>query len=63
MQIVCNTIEMDYCYDRHEHKYLITYRTPNPGAFSPQWKVCDYCYENKKCFNNLEEIKSIVVIA
>ena len=54
---------MDYCYDRHDHKYLITYKPAPNGTRSPQWSVCDYCYETKKCFNDPEEVESVAILA
>ena len=53
---------MDYCYDRHDHKYLITYKPTRTGGPSHEWTVCDYCYKNKKCFNNPDEIESVVML-
>ena len=61
MQIVCNTIVMNHCNDLHDPKYKITYRPAQNCAYSPEWKVCDWCY-SKKYFNNLETIKSITKI-
>ena len=58
MRIVRNTIEMNYCSDRHDHLYKITYRAPHTNMQSPEWNVCDWCFQ-KKCFSNLEEVKMI----
>ncbi len=60
---MCNTSEMDYCYDRHNHKYLITYKPAPNGTRTPQWSVCDYCYETKKCFNDPQEVESVAILA
>ena len=54
---------MDYCFDRHDHKYLITYKPTQTGGHCPQWMVCDYCYETKKCFNDPEQVDSVAILA
>ena len=59
---MCNTIEMNYCNDKHEHIYKITYRPPQTGTHSPEWNVCDWCFQ-KKSYGTLEEIKTITKIA
>ena len=54
---------MDYCYDRHDHKYLVTYKPTQNGGRCPQWTVCDYCYETKKCFNDPVQVESVAILA
>lgn len=54
---------MDYCYDLHDHKYLITYKPASNGTLTSKWTVCENCYETKKCFNNPEEIESVAILA
>lgn len=50
---------MDNCYDKHDQKYLITYKPTKQGTRTPQWAVCEWCYETKRCFNNPNEIESV----
>ena len=58
---MCSIGKMNYCNDRHDPLYKITYRPAQTGGYSPEWKVCDWCYE-KKPFNNLEDVKLITKI-
>ncbi len=54
---------MDNCYDKHDHKYLITYRPAKNTTRSPKWVVCESCYGTRKCFNNQDEIESITFLS
>ena len=59
--MIRSIIEMNYCSDRHEHLYKITYRPIQPHGHSPEWNVCDWCFQ-KKAFSNLEEVQRITKI-
>ena len=59
-EIVRSTIEMNYCNDRHERLYKITYRPAQIMAYS-RMEVCDWCFQ-KKAYSNLEEVKTITKI-
>ncbi len=54
---------MDYCYDRHDHKYLITYHHPQSSGRVSQWMVCEDCYQRKSCFNDPEQVESVAILA
>lgn len=41
---------MNQCEDRHEPKYRIKYKPAKGNRYSPEWIVCEACFENK---NNL----------
>ncbi len=50
---------MNLCEDRHDKKYLITYKPAKGGTYTPKWMVCENCVENKRCFGSEELILSI----
>ena len=54
---------MNFCDERHELKYEITYKPAKGSNFSPIWYVCDACYENKRCFGSDDEIESRKLLA
>ena len=54
---------MDYCYDIHDHKYLITYKGTRTSSRLPQCMVCGYCYKNKEIFNDPEQVESVAILA
>jgi len=54
---------MDYCYNRHDHKYLITYKGTRTSSRLPQWMVCEYCYNNKEIFNDPQQVESVAILA
>jgi len=56
-------LEMDCCYDRHDHKYLITYNGTRTSSITSQWMVREYCYQNKKIFNASEQVESVAILA
>jgi len=59
---MCSTIEMNYCNDKHEPVYKITYKPLQPGGRSTEWDVCDWCYE-KRFFSNPKDIRSITKLS
>jgi hypothetical protein len=65
---------MNFCEDRHEPKYQITYKSSTPKyqtvldsatseKYTPVWLVCEKCMENKECFGSHDEIESVEVLA
>ena len=56
-------LEMDYCYDLHDHRYLITYKGTRTSFKTPQWMVREYCYKNKEIFNDPEQVDSVAILA
>jgi len=54
---------MNRCEDRHEKKFMITYKPAPGGQYTPKWMVCSNCVENKHCFGDEELILSIEKIA
>ena len=54
---------MNRCEDRHEKKYMITYKPAPGGQYTPKWMVCSNCVENKHCFGDDDLILSIEKIA
>lgn len=54
---------MNACEDRHEKKYIITYKPAKGGQHSPKWMVCENCMENRKCFGDEELIQSVEILA
>jgi len=54
---------MNYCEDRHEKKYMITYKPAPGGSYTPQWMVCTNCFENKHCFGDDHLILSAEKVA
>lgn len=54
---------MNVCEERHEPKYVITYKPAEGGEYQPKWLVCEACMENRKCFGSEELIESVEIIA
>ena len=54
---------MDVCDTRHEPKYQVTYTAAKGSNCYPLWLVCDSCMNNKECFSDKDQIKSIEVLA
>lgn len=54
---------MNQCEDRHEPKYRIKYKPAKGNRYSPEWIVCEACFENKKQFGNEDDIMSIEIMA
>ena len=54
---------MDVCDTRHEPKYQVTYSPAKGSTNYPIWLVCDSCMNNKLCFSDKDQIKSIEVLA
>ncbi len=54
---------MDVCDTRHDPKYQVTYNSAKGRRFNPIWLVCDSCMNNKECFFDKDQIKSIEVLA
>ena len=53
---------MNLCEDRHEPKYLVTYKSAPGGVYKPTWFVCKSCMENKKHFGSDDLVESIKTI-
>ncbi len=53
---------MEVCDVRHESKYQIIYHSAKGSNYNPVWLVCDSCMENKRCFSDKTQIKSIEVL-
>jgi len=53
---------MDVCDTRHDPKYQVTYISAKGSNNIPVWLVCDLCMENKQCFYDKDQIKSIEVL-
>ncbi len=54
---------MDVCDIRHDPKYQVKYQSAKGSNYNPIWLVCDSCMENKQCFFDKDQIKSIEVLA
>lgn len=54
---------MNICEDRHEPKYLVTYKPAKGGKYAPKWLVCENCMENRKFFGSQEIIQSVSMLA
>jgi hypothetical protein len=54
---------MNRCEDRHEKKFLITYKPAPGGLYVPKWLVCENCVDNKRCFGDEDLIQSIEKVA
>ena len=51
---------MNTCYDRHDPKYKIKYKSSRPGSLSSIWLVCEKCFGKPEFFGSINEIESIV---
>lgn len=54
---------MNICEERHDIKYVITYKPAKGSTYAPVWHVCENCYENKRCFGSEDEIESTKILA
>lgn len=54
---------MEQCDIRHDPKYQVKYMSAKGSNHSPVWLVCDSCMDNKRCFNDKEQIESVEVLA
>jgi len=54
---------MNFCEERHEPKYQITYKPAKGGKYVPVWLVCESCMENKKHFGSDALIESVKILA
>ncbi len=54
---------MNFCEERHEPKYQITYKPAKGGKYNPVWLVCESCMENKKYFGNDDLIDTVMILA
>jgi hypothetical protein len=50
---------MNYCNDRHEPVYKITYKHLPFGGSVYGWLVCERCFGKQEFFGAVEEIESI----
>ncbi|MEX0863145.1 hypothetical protein [Nitrosopumilus sp.] len=51
---------MNYCCDRHDPTYQITYKLTHPNAIPSEWLVCENCFGKQEFFGVADEIESIV---
>ncbi len=51
---------MNTCYDRHDPKYKIKYKSSRLGGFSSMWLVCEKCFGKPEFFGSINEIESII---
>jgi hypothetical protein len=54
---------MNFCEERHEPKYQITYKPAKGGQYIPVWLVCESCMENKKHFGADDLIDTVMILA
>jgi len=54
---------MNFCEERHEPKYHITYKPAKGGQQAPAWSVCESCLLNKECFGDKDQIQSMEILA
>ncbi len=65
---------MNFCEERHEPKYQITYKSSTSKyhstfesatdeKYNPVWLVCESCMKDKECFGSNDEIKIVEVLA
>ncbi len=54
---------MNFCQERHEPKYQITYKPAKGGQYIPVWLVCESCMENKKHFGSDSLIDAVEILA
>ncbi len=65
---------MNFCEERHEPKYQITYKSSTSRyhstsesvtgeKYTPVWLVCESCMTGKECFGSHDEIESVEVLA
>jgi hypothetical protein len=50
---------MNFCDERHETKYLVTYKPAEGSRYSPVWQVCESCLELKNHFGSDDIIQSV----
>ena len=51
---------MNTCYDRHDPKYKIKYKSSKSGGHSSIWLVCEKCFGKPEFFGSINEIESII---
>ena len=51
---------MNTCYDRHDPKYQIKYKSSRPRSLPSTWLVCEKCFGKPEFFGSINEIESIV---
>lgn len=49
---------MNLCEDRHEPAYQIKYKPAKGNQYSPEWLVCEHCYD-KRPFGSDDYIESV----
>ena len=54
---------MNVCDIGHDPKYQVKYQSAKGCTYNPVWLVCESCMENKQCFFDKDQIKSIDVLA
>ena len=54
---------MNFCEDRHEPKYQITYKPAKGCQQATGWLVCESCLSNKSCFGDKDQIQSMEILA
>ena len=54
---------MNFCDERHETKYQVTYKPAKGSHHAPVWLVCESCLSIKPCFGNKDEIQSMEILA
>ncbi len=51
---------MNTCYNRHNPKYKIKYKTSRTGGLPSVWLVCEKCFGKPEFFGSINEIESII---
>ena len=54
---------MNFCEERHEPKYQVTYKPAKGSPIAPVWMVCESCMANVQCFGNQDEIQTREILA